>query len=90
MTLFLPLTLDPIAAFFNDIVVGAVCCRTDLQSGARKLYIMTLGCLGPYRRCGVGKQAQAEADAAMPLLVHPTALAAAPDFITFPFSTRGN
>lgn len=43
-------------AFFNDIVVGAVCCRTDLQEGQRKLYIMTLGCLGPYRRCGVGKK----------------------------------
>ena len=39
------------------MVVGAVCCRidTDSATGSRKLYIMTLGCLAPYRRLGVGK-----------------------------------
>ncbi len=43
-------------AYYNDIVVGAVCCRVDSNSepGKRKLYIMTLGCLAPYRRLGVG------------------------------------
>ncbi len=43
-------------AYYNDIVVGAVCCRVDVSSepGRRKLYIMTLGCLAPYRRLGVG------------------------------------
>lgn len=41
-------------AFFNDIVVGAVCCRIDNTKGRKKLYIMTLGCLAPYRRHGVG------------------------------------
>ena len=41
-------------AYFNDIVVGAVCCRVDNSSGSRKLYIMTLGCLAPYRRHGIG------------------------------------
>ncbi|XP_039260202.1 N-alpha-acetyltransferase 50-like [Styela clava] len=41
-------------AFFNDIVVGAVCCRIDNSKGKRRLYIMTLGCLAPYRRHGVG------------------------------------
>ena len=41
-------------AFFNDVVVGAVCCRVDMLNGERKLYIMTLGCLAPYRRHGIG------------------------------------
>ena len=58
-------------AYFNDIVVGAVCCRVDMQGAGRKvrfikfinsnflhflsqLYIMTLGCLAPYRRLGIG------------------------------------
>merc|ERR1712179_510147 len=41
-------------AYFNDIVVGAVCCRVDTASSGRKLYIMTLGCLAPYRRLGIG------------------------------------
>lgn len=41
-------------AYYNDIVVGAVCCRIDVTSGGRKLYIMTLGCLAPYRRLGIG------------------------------------
>lgn len=42
-------------AYYNDIVVGAVCCRIDTTTeGARRMYIMTLGCLGPYRRLGIG------------------------------------
>lgn len=44
-----------LAAFYNDIVVGAVCCRVDVSENSRKLYIMTLGCLAPYRRLGIGK-----------------------------------
>jgi len=41
-------------AYYNDIVVGAVCCRIDTTENQRRLYIMTLGCLYPYRRLGIG------------------------------------
>jgi len=51
-------------AYYNDVVVGAVCCRVDQptvaannsvqQQQGKRLYIMTLGCLAPYRRLGVG------------------------------------
>ena len=36
------------------MVVGGVCCRIDVSEGQRRLYIMTLGCLAPYRRLGIG------------------------------------
>ena len=41
-------------AYFNDVVVGGVCCRVETEDDLRKLYIMTLGCLAPYRRLGIG------------------------------------
>lgn len=41
-------------AYYNDVVVGAVCSRVDTSENMRRLYIMTLGCLYPYRRLGIG------------------------------------
>ena len=50
-------------AYYNDLAVGAVCCRLDAAppangtphvEGGRRLYIMTLGCLAPYRRHKIG------------------------------------
>lgn len=41
-------------AYFNDLVVGAVCCRVEVNNDQKKLYIMTLGVLAPYRRLGIG------------------------------------
>lgn len=43
-------------AYYNDVVVGGVCCRIDVSEGHRRLYIMTLGCLAPYRRLGIGSK----------------------------------
>ncbi|XP_065197644.1 N-alpha-acetyltransferase 50-like [Sycon ciliatum] len=43
-------------AYFNDVVVGAVCCRLENcpNGPGKQVYIMTLGCLAPYRRLGTG------------------------------------
>ena len=38
-------------AYYNDIFVGAVCCRVEEE---HKVYIMTLGVLGPYRQLKIG------------------------------------
>eukprot|EP01126_Amoeba_proteus_P045598 TRINITY_DN5116_c0_g1_i10.p1 TRINITY_DN5116_c0_g1~~TRINITY_DN5116_c0_g1_i10.p1 ORF type:complete len:205 (+),score=24.80 TRINITY_DN5116_c0_g1_i10:63-677(+) len=46
-------------AFYNDLFVGAVCCRLEpIESGSNicRLYIMTLGVLPSYRKCGIGSK----------------------------------
>ncbi|KAF9097993.1 N-alpha-acetyltransferase 50 [Mortierella sp. AD031] len=45
--------------YFNDVCVGAVCCRKENVDGStteQNLYIATLGVLAPYRRLGLGTE----------------------------------
>ncbi|CAO3643814.1 unnamed protein product [Cunninghamella blakesleeana] len=42
-------------AYYNDVCVGSVCCRIEVDNDKKKnIYIMTLGVLKPYRRLGLG------------------------------------
>ncbi len=34
--------------------MGGVCCRVETDKGHKRMYIMTLGCLAPYRHLGIG------------------------------------
>merc|ERR1719272_994347 len=42
-------------AFHNDVMVGAICTRKDLED-ANKVYIMTVGVLAPYRDNLIGSK----------------------------------
>jgi hypothetical protein len=33
------------SVYYNDVPVGIVCCRFEIQDGKAKLYIMTMGVL---------------------------------------------
>merc|ERR1712025_446074 len=43
-------------AFLDDLIIGAVCARVESTELGKRCYIMTLGCLGAYRRLGVGSK----------------------------------
>lgn len=43
-------------AYLGETVVGTVSCRLDVNENANRLYIMTLGCLAPYRRQKIGSK----------------------------------
>uniref|UniRef100_A0A7S4GLE3 N-acetyltransferase domain-containing protein n=1 Tax=Oxyrrhis marina TaxID=2969 RepID=A0A7S4GLE3_OXYMA len=43
-------------AYYADILVGAICCRVEIEDGRPRLYVMTLGVLEPYRRMGIASQ----------------------------------
>lgn len=49
--------INPILVYYNDVCVGTVCCRKEVDDSNPeqfKIYMMTLGVLEPYRKLGLG------------------------------------
>lgn len=49
-----PVVYSIIIVLHNDVVIGAVCCRIEAVENQKRIYIMTLGLLAPYRGYKIG------------------------------------
>lgn len=52
--LFIPTYVHIATVYYDDIFVGCIGCRVEVEGPSKKLYIMVLGVLAPYRGRGIG------------------------------------